>query len=104
MHLRHRAIQDGVEITIRADGQIWIASWHPPLTPPDGTPHGASAVCVTPDGSIVLISRDGDHWGFPGGRPEASETWEETMRREVHEEVCALVVQARLLGFSRGIC
>ena len=50
MDMRQMAAQDGEEIVIRADGQEWIASWHPPLVPPDGTPHGASAVCVTRDG------------------------------------------------------
>jgi ADP-ribose pyrophosphatase YjhB (NUDIX family) len=104
MHMRQMATQDGEDVIVRANGQAWIASWHPPLAPPDGTPHGASGVCVTGDGEIVLISPDGERWGLPGGRTEASETWEETLRREMHEEACATVVQARLLGFSRGIC
>lgn len=104
MHMPQTAARDGEGIIVRANDQEWIASWHPPLAPPDGTPHGASAVCVTRDGGIVLISPDGEHWGLPGGRPEASETWEETLRREVLEEACAIVVHARLLGFSRNIC
>ena len=38
------------------------------------------------------------------GRPEGTENWEQTLRREMLEEACAEVVQARLLGFSRGEC
>ncbi len=98
------AARDGEEIALRANDQDWIVSWHPPLTPPDGTPHGAAGVCVTGDGGIVLISADGAHWDLPAGRPEGWETWEETLRREVLEEACATVVRARLLGFYRGMC
>jgi len=39
---------DGVQIPIRSGGQQWLVSWHPPPEPPDGTPHGAEGVCVTP--------------------------------------------------------
>jgi ADP-ribose pyrophosphatase YjhB (NUDIX family) len=47
---------------------------------------------------------DGEHWDLPAGRPEGDETWEETLRREMCEEACATVVQARLLGFCRSAC
>jgi len=102
--LREIAARDGEEIAFRENHQDWIASWHSSLTPPDGTPHGASGLCVTGAGEIVLISQDGEHWDLPGGRPEGHETWEETLRREMLEEACATVIQARLLGFSRGAC
>jgi ADP-ribose pyrophosphatase YjhB (NUDIX family) len=104
MHTRQMAARDGEDVIVRANDQEWIASWHSPLAPPDGTPHGASGVCVTRDGGIELISPDGERWGLPGGRTEASETWEETLRREMREEACATVIHARLLGFSRSIC
>jgi ADP-ribose pyrophosphatase YjhB (NUDIX family) len=96
--------RDGEEVEIRAGGQAWLVSWHPPMSPPPGKPHGASGVCVTADGGIVLISTDGHRWGLPGGRPEGDETWEETFRREMLEEACATVVDARLLGFGRSRC
>jgi ADP-ribose pyrophosphatase YjhB (NUDIX family) len=95
---------DGVQVPVWSGGQQWLVSWHPPPDPPDGTPHGAEGVCVTTDGGIVIISPDGTLWDLPAGRPESGETWEQTLRREMDEEACATVVQARLLGFTRGEC
>ena len=51
-----------------------------------------------------MISEDGARWDLPAGRPEADETWEDTLRREMMEEACAVVRSARLLGFARGRC
>jgi len=95
---------DGVQIPVWSGGQQWLVSWHPPPDPPDGTPHGAAGVCVTPDGNIVVISPDGTIWDLPAGRPEPGESWEQTLRREMDEEACATVVSTRLLGFTRGQC
>ena len=92
------------EILIRADGQVWAVSWHPPPAAPAGRAHGAAGVCVTDDGKLVVISSDGEHWDLPAGRPEADETWEQTLHREMLEEACATVLHARLLGFARGRC
>ncbi len=97
--------EDGMELEIHSNGQVWLAAWHPPSLPaPSGTPHGAAALCVTADGEIVYVSQDGVSWEMPGGRPEGNETWRETMEREVMEEGCARVEEATLLGFSRGLC
>lgn len=87
MQIQKVAAQDGEEIAVRSNNQEWKASWHPPSAPPAGTPHGASAVCVTGDSEIMLISHDAEHWGLPGGRTE---------------EACATVVQARLLRPSQA--
>ena len=96
--------QDLEEISIRAGGEDWVSSWHPPPQAPAGTSHGAAGICVTHSSEIVLISRDGLSWDLPAGRPEGEETWEETLRREMLEEACATVVDARLLGFYRSAC
>jgi NUDIX domain-containing protein len=88
---------DGQEIPIRSNGQDWLVSWHPPPQPPDGIPHGAEGVCVTPAGEVVLISPDSKFWDLPAGRPEMGETWEDTLRREMLEEACATVLEATLV-------
>ncbi len=97
-------IGDGEEVRLYAEGQRWMLTWHMPDSPPGGRPHGSMGICVTPEGSVVIVSADGTHWALPAGRPEGAEDWEETLRREVREEACAIVRTARLLGFSRGRC
>ncbi|MDR0341616.1 MAG: NUDIX domain-containing protein [Nocardiopsaceae bacterium] len=99
-----RAAADGEELSYSSRGQRWAVSWHSPARVPAGRPHGANAFCVTGDGRVVLISPDGRRWGWPGGRPEAGEDWLQTLRRELLEEACAEVEQARLLGFTRSAC
>ncbi len=94
---------DGVELPVAMNGQDWRVAWHPPPDPPQGTPHGAAAVCRT-DSNIVLVSNDGENWDLPGGRPEPNESLIETLRREIREEACATVTSCTLLGFSRGRC
>jgi len=92
------------EFAVRSNGGDWSITWHAPTMVPAGKAHGANAFCVTADGGVVLISRDGKRWGWPGGRPEGDESWEQTLRREILEETCAIVSEARLLGFTRGVC
>jgi ADP-ribose pyrophosphatase YjhB (NUDIX family) len=96
--------RDSEEFAVRSNEGDWLIAWHPPSAVPDGTAHGANAFCVTADDRVVLISNDGERWGWPGGRPEGDETWEQTLRREVLEETCATVVGGRLLGFCRAVC
>lgn len=97
-------IGDGDEVRLRSNGQEWNVTWHNPNAPPSGKPHGSVGICVTPRGGVVLVSADGTHWTLPAGRPEGSEDWQQTLRREILEEACAIVRSVRLLGFSRGHC
>src|SRR5258708_29725875 len=98
------AARDGDEFVVRSNGGDWLIAWHTPNAAPAGTPHGANALCVTADDRVVLISNDGERWGWPGGRPEGDESWEQTLRREILEETCSTVNDARLLGFCRSVC
>jgi ADP-ribose pyrophosphatase YjhB (NUDIX family) len=99
-----RVAPDGEETRTAANGGDWMMAWHPPASPPPGQPFGANAFCLARDGAVVLISPDGVRWGWPGGRPEPGESWEQTLRREIAEEACATVTEARLLGFVRSRC
>ncbi len=97
-------IRDGQEILARSNRQQWPATWHPAGPAPDGKRHGSAGICVTPDRHVVLITEDNIRWGLPAGRPEGDEDWEQTLRREMLEEACAIVREARLLGFIRARC
>jgi ADP-ribose pyrophosphatase YjhB (NUDIX family) len=100
-----RIAADGELIRFESRGQDWEVAWYSPETgTPSGKRHGSSAVCVTGDTRVVLVTEDGEHWGLPGGRPECSESWRETLDREVMEEACARVQDATLLGFTQGKC
>src|SRR5262249_9225244 len=96
--------RDREEFAARSNKGEWSISWDLTSAIPEGTAYGANAFCVTAENHVVLISEDGERWGRPGGRPEGDESWEQTVRREVSEEACAVVVDARLLGFTRSAC
>jgi 8-oxo-dGTP pyrophosphatase MutT (NUDIX family) len=52
-------------------------------------PHSVSVagIVVNDEGKILVIRRrDNGHWEPPGGILELDETFEEGVRREVHEE------------------
>ncbi|HWA83367.1 MAG TPA: NUDIX domain-containing protein [Fimbriimonadaceae bacterium] len=90
---------------IEVDGRACLLTWHEPDgDAPEGTPHGSAAICVTARGNVLLVSSDGSDWQLPAGRPEAGETWRETLDREVREEACAAVSKARLLGYCQSHC
>ena len=95
-------LQDAEEIEICSRGHRWLTSWHSPTEPPVGKKNGAAGLCLNKDGQLVVISTDESAWDFPAGRPEGDEEWEQTLRREMLEEACAVVTEARLLGFARG--
>ena len=62
-----RVALDGEEVPAPSNGDDWRLAWHPPAFAPPGQPHGANAFCVAADGEVVLISSDGQRWGWPGG-------------------------------------
>jgi 8-oxo-dGTP pyrophosphatase MutT (NUDIX family) len=70
--------------------------------PPAGVPHGATGVCLAGD-LLVLVSRDGEAWDLPAGRPEPGErplrpSGARFARKHARLTSCAL------LGFSQGTC
>lgn len=102
----HQAVdiaEPGLPVEIITTDHHWQATWYAPTETPPGTPHGSAGVCLVDD-QVVMVTEDGRRWQLPGGRPEPSEDWAATLRREVSEEACATVVGCRLLGFSRGVC
>lgn len=38
------------------------------------------------DTKLVIVSKDGKSWQFPGGKPEENERLIDTLQREIHEE------------------
>ncbi len=59
---------DRVKIRI-GDDEI-VVLWPPPDRPRDGQRHGAEGTCVTDSGEVIDVSRDGQRWKVPAGRPE----------------------------------
>src|SRR5260370_33205263 len=96
-----RVARDGEDFLVRSNRGDWLIAWHSPIAAPVGKVHGANAFCVTARGGVVLISGDGERWGWPGGRLEGNESWAQTLRREILEETCAIGVHARVRGFCR---
>ncbi len=96
--------RDNEEFTACFGGSDWLTRWQPPGTTPEGIPTGANGLCITADGQVVLISKDGVRWDWPGGHQEQGESWEQTLRREVLEEACSTIRSARLLGFCCSTC
>jgi 8-oxo-dGTP diphosphatase len=65
-------------------------------------------IVVNDEGRVLVIRRrDNNHWEPPGGILELDETFEEGVRREVHEETGIWVKVERLTGayknMTRGI-
>lgn len=50
-------------------------------------------------GELILVRNEGRAWEFPGGNREGGESWEETARREVYEEVGARIKDIEYLGY-----
>lgn len=82
----------------------WKVSLHPPDERPDGAPHGSEAICMIDDVQTVLVKDTSGRLNTPGGHPEADESSEATMIREVREEACAEVTSWQLIAYARSEC
>lgn len=84
------------------EGRPLLATWLPGYRPlPHESVAQVSGVCLTGDARILLVSEDGKSWSLPGGKPEGTETWGQTLRREIAEEACADLLRWRFLGAQR---
>lgn len=69
-------------------------------------PHSVSVagIVVNDEGKVLVIRRrDNGHWEPPGGILEIDETFEEGVRREVHEETGLWVKVDRLTGVYKNM-
>jgi 8-oxo-dGTP pyrophosphatase MutT (NUDIX family) len=58
-----------------------------PLSLPEPQPASRVKAVVVVDGQVLLLRRPSGVWDLPGGRRDEGETLEETLRREMLEEI-----------------
>jgi len=81
------------------EGRRLTARWMPPaFVPPHELTTQVYGVCFTEHRKIVLVTTGDGRWNLPGGSPEAGETLEAALEREVWEEARARVVRAQYIG------
>jgi len=56
--------------------------------------------CFTSNQKILII-KNKDGWGFPGGHPEPNERPQKTLCREIWEESAVIIGRPRLIGYLR---
>lgn len=63
----------------------------------------SSGVCFDEMGRILLLRQEGKAWNLPGGHPEAGESLEQTLEREVYEETTVKIGKRELIGYQETI-
>jgi 8-oxo-dGTP pyrophosphatase MutT (NUDIX family) len=79
----------------------WVVSFADGVDPQVCT--RARGLCVDASGAVVLIASKNDQWDVPGGGREPGETIEQNIAREVWEEACCRIVDARHVASLRCV-
>lgn len=92
----------GVNVTLQETRPPYTLTWQPNHYPPSQAEISqVYGLCLTSQSQLVLVSKDGNDWTLPGGRPEAGDSPTDTLIREVLEEACATVTSSTYLGAQR---
>lgn len=81
------------------DGRTINLTWIASETYPQDIPISQVSGFCTDDAGRVLLVKNKRGWAFPGGHPEAGESPEETLVREVKEEANVSLDSHRLIGY-----
>lgn len=93
---------DALSERIEWDGRALTVTWlAPPFRPERRLTTQVLGLCFTRDGQIVLVSDDEEGWTLPGGHPEAGESLEVALERELREEASARLVACEYVGCQR---
>lgn len=60
-----------------------------------------SGLCYDNKNNILILSSKPDKWFIPGGKPEAGENFEDTLKREVFEEASVEIEDIQPIAFLR---
>lgn len=92
-----------VKSVYESNGKKFYLTWMPNCETSNLTPVTQVYGIVFNDKGEILIVRanENDKWQIPGGTPEGSETWEQTLNRELIEEADVTVKNAKFLGAQK---
>lgn len=86
------------------NGRQFILTWMPaPFVPPLDLVTNVRGLCYTEQGLLVLAAGADREWTLPGGHREPGESMEQTLIREIREEICASVEAFTYLGAQKVV-